>query len=576
MQGKNIFAANIYINPIRNGGDCVTRRIFRSVVMIAVLAVLLAAVLIVLSLFDAYKKDMLQELRTEAGYILHGVEREGDETAYFTGFSAENRVTLINGGGTVLYDSQADPSGMDNHAGRPEVLSALKQGWGESERYSDTLAETTYYFAVRTRSGNVLRLANTRSSVLGMFLQTLPVLGGILLLVVLFSLEIARVVSRRIVAPINALNLDAPLENRIYDEFSPLLTRMDRQRLEIDRRIAQLDAARRELNAITRNMREGLVIIDSRGTVLTMNESAARVFEADADACIGRDLLSFSPDEAVKTAVAAAQEGKSADLVMERFGRYHRLLVNPVSQSGRKAGVVLLTVDVTERYTAELSRREFTANVSHELKTPLTSISGYAELIGSGLARPEDVAGFAGRIQAESRRLMALINDILELSRLDEQRGLGEREQVSLLQLARATLQRLEKIAQEKNIALAAEGEAGCVSGYAQLLNQMIYNLVDNAVKYTPDGGSVKLRVLHEGGQVCLQVQDTGIGIPREHHPHIFERFYRVDKSHSRLTGGTGLGLSIVKHGAQIHNAQIQLDSDAGRGTCITLRFPAE
>ena len=552
-----------------------TRRIFRNVVVIAVVSVLLATVLTVLSLFEAYERDMMAKLRTEASYICYAMEHVEREEEFFQDFPAENRMTLIGADGTVLYDSQADATALDNHALRPEVIRALETGWGESERYSDTLAETTYYCAVRTAGGNVLRMADTRSSAIGLLVQAMPVVLGILLLAAILSLVSARFAARRIVAPMNSLNLDAPLENEIYDELTPLLTRMERQRREIDQQMHQLDAARRELSAITRNMREGLMIIDSHGTVLTMNESAARVFEVDADARVGKDLLSVSRNSAVREAVAAAQRGESGDLVMERFGRYYRLLANPVSRSGRKAGVVLLAVDVTERYTAELSRKEFTANVSHELKTPLTSISGYAEIIANGLARPEDVSGFAGRIQAEASRLLALINDILELSRLDERRGLGEKEAVALQELAAETAARLEKLAREKQVTLSVEAQEAQIQGHPLLLSEMMYNLVDNAVKYTPAGGSVTIEVRREGAFALCRVRDTGIGIPREHQPHIFERFYRVDKSHSRATGGTGLGLSIVKHGAEIHGAQILLESEEGKGTCITLKFPA-
>ena len=550
-----------------------TKRIFRSVLITAMISVLLAAVLIVYSMFNVYEKEMMDELRTEADYLTYALERETDETAYFEGFSSANRVTLISPDGTVLYDSGTDAAGLDNHAQRPEVLSALDTGFGQSERYSDTLAERTYYFAQRTAGGNVLRVSNTLSSVLGAYMQTLPLICAILLLVALLSFQIARVVARKIVAPLNALNLDQPLENDIYDELSSLLVRMDHQHKEIARQMNELDAARRELNAITQNMREGLIIIDSKGAVLTMNSSAARLFGVDAQAHIGQNLVSVSRNPSVREVVAAAQRGESADAVMERADRYHRLLANPVFQEGRVAGVVLLTLDVTERYTAEISRREFTANVSHELKTPLTSISGYAEIIRDGVARPEDVSGFADRIHSEANHLLNLINDILELGRLDERRGLGEQERVNLRTISCEAAQRLENTAKEKNIDLRVQGEEAEISGYALLLKEMVFNLIDNAVKYTQPGGQVEVDIQNQPGGALLRVQDTGIGIPKAHQPHVFERFYRVDKSHSRATGGTGLGLSIVKHGAEIHNATVTLESEVGKGTCVTLKF---
>lgn len=553
-----------------------TKRIFRSVVFTAMLSALLATVLIALSMVSLYEGEMTDELRTEAGYIRYALSREADEAGYFDGFTSENRVTLISARGEVVYDSDADAAILDNHADRPEVSSALEKGWGESRRYSSTLAETTYYYAVRTEGGNVLRVANTRSSVLGVFLQAMPLICLILLAVVLLSLMIARFASRRIVAPMNNLNLDAPLENEIYDELSPLLTRMDKQYREIQRQMRALNDARQEQAAITENMREGLILLDSRGGILTMNESAASIFGVDARTHVGQTMISVSRSEAVSRAVSAALAGRSADLQMERESSHYQLLANPVSQEGRLAGVVLLILDVTERYAAEVSRREFTANVSHELKTPLTSISGYAEIIRDGVALPEDVGRFAGRIHTEASRLLALINDILALSRLDEHRGIGERERVQLLSVARDAAHTLEKMAAEKNIALGVEGEAAAVSGHPVLLGEMIFNLIDNAVKYTGPGGRVDVRVYAQDGEIVCAVEDTGIGIPRIHQEHIFERFYRVDKSHSRATGGTGLGLSIVKHGAQIHGAQIRLDSEEGRGTRIEIRFPAQ
>ena len=551
-----------------------TRKIFKSVALTCALAVMLAAALVALTLFGVYESGMTEELRAEAGYICHALNREANEMDFFEGFTSKNRVSLIAADGTVLYDSEADASALSSHADRPEVAGAIESGRGESERYSDTLAQTTYYYALRTDAGNVLRVANSRSSMLGIYLKSLPLLCAVLLAVLCVSMLIARVVARRFVAPLNSLNLDAPLENEVYDELSPLLTRMDRQRREIDRQMRALSDARQELAAITENMREGLIVLDRRGCVLSMNGSAATIFGVDAQARVGADMLSVSRDPVVQQGVDAALNGRDADDILERNGRHYQLLASPVLKGGETAGVVLLTLDVTESYAAEVSRREFTANVSHELKTPLTSISGYAEIIRDGVARAEDVPGFAARIHDEASHLLTLINDILELSRLDERKGLGERTCIRLLGAAREAARRLEPLAQEKHISLEVSGEELEIQGDKLLLGEMIFNLVDNAVKYTPEGGRVELRVSREGTSALLSVQDTGIGIPEEHQPHVFERFYRVDKSHFRATGGTGLGLSIVKHGAAIHGAKLHLVSTPGKGTCVTLAFP--
>ena len=551
-----------------------TRKIFKSVALTSALAVLLAAALMALTLFGVYESGMTEELRAEAGYICHALNREENELDFFEDFTTKNRVSLIATDGTVLYDSEADASALGSHADRPEVAGAIASGHGESERYSDTLAQTTYYCALRTDRGNVLRVANSRSSMLGLYLKGLPLLCLVLLAVLCVSMLIARLVARRFVAPLNNLNLDAPLENEVYDELSPLLTRMDRQYREIDRQMRALSDARQELAAITENMREGLIVLDRKGCVLSMNGSAAGIFGVDAQARVGADMLSVSRDPVVQQSVDAALKGEDTDGMLERNGRHYQLLSGPVLKEGETAGVVLLTLDVTEKYAAEVSRREFTANVSHELKTPLTSISGYAEIIRDGVARAEDVPGFAARIHDEASHLLTLINDILELSRLDERRGLGEHARIRLLAAAREAARRLEPLAQEKNIDLGVQGEDLEIQGDKLLLGEMIYNLVDNAVKYTPEGGRVEVRVAREGRSALLSVQDNGIGIPEEHQPHVFERFYRVDKSHSRATGGTGLGLSIVKHGAAIHGAKLRLVSAPGKGTCVTLAFP--
>lgn len=549
------------------------RRIFKGISLTAAAAVLLATVLSAFMIFGIYEDQMAAELRREAGLLLRSLALSEDEAAFFDGFTSDNRVTLISPDGTVLYDSGADAEAMDNHAGRPEIIQALETGRGESRRYSDTLAAATFYYAIRTNAGNILRIANTRSSIWGLLLKLLPTVCGILALAVVVSMIIARIMARRIVAPMNALDLEHPLENAVYDELSPLLTRMDRQHKKIQEQMQELRRTQTELDTVTANMREGLILLDRNSSILSINDSAARIFGVDAGTRVGSSMLTVSRSSAVRDAVCRAMDGESADAILEKDARYYQLMASPVSRDGRAAGAVLIILDITEEHSAEISRREFTANVSHELKTPLTSILGYAEIIRDGLVKSEDISDFASRIYSEASRLVALINDILELSRLDERKGLGEKETVELMPLVGEMARRLADQAAEKDISVDVTGSEAAIEGHRLLLGEMIFNLIDNAIKYTPSGGKINVTVENRDDGVLCSVSDTGIGIAPEHRDRIFERFYRVDKSHSRATGGTGLGLSIVKHGAAIHDAEISLDSTPGKGTTISLRF---
>ena len=545
-----------------------TRRIFRNILLTAVLALLLTSGLLVGTLYRVYEERISAELRTEAAYIVRALDASRDDLDYFAGICPTTRVTLISPEGAVLYDSEADEALMDSHAARPEVAAALESGIGESIRYSSTISELTIYYARRTAEGNVLRIASTRSSVVGVLLNVAPQIIVMLLMVAALSLLIARYASRQIVQPINELNLDAPLENDVYDELAPLLLRMDRQRSQIGRHMQDLARAHADLNAIMANMREGLILMDQESRILSINRSALNIFGVAAGAEDGR-LADVCRDAAVLEIVRAALQGESGDVALARDGRTCRIFASPVLREEKVRGAVLLAMDVSAHYAAEASRREFTANVSHELKTPLTSISGYAEIIESGIAKTEDVSAFAGKIRVEAQRLVALINDILELSRLDEQRGLGDREQVPLLLLLRGLVGGFQPIAQQRGVTLHVDGSDAVVEGYPVLLRELFHNLIDNAIKYTPAGGDVWVMLAQEKDRVRCTVKDTGVGIPLEHQAHVFERFYRVDKSHSRATGGTGLGLAIVKHVAEVHRAQVKLVSQPGSGTSV-------
>ena len=550
-----------------------TKRIFRNILLTAVLALLLSAALLVGTLYNVYEGRISAEMRTEAEYIVRALDMLPDDLTYFANFAPDNRVTLIAPEGAVLYDSDADEARMDSHAQRPEVLAALADGTGESTRYSDTLSEVTIYYARRTADGNVLRIASTRSSALGVFLSVAPLIVISLLMVAALSLLIARYASRQIVQPINDLNLDEPLENDVYDELAPLLTRMDRQHSQIRQQMHDLARAHADFNAIMANMREGLILLDKESRIVSINHSAQTIFGVKGAVAPGADLLTICRETSVLEIVKAALTGESGDVELPRDSRTYRIFASPVLREDKVRGVVLLALDISARYAAEASRREFTANVSHELKTPLTSISGYAEIIESGIAKQEVVPAFAGKIRAEAKRLVALVNDILELSQLDEKQGLGAKEHVALLPLLNALADSFLPIAAEKGVALSVEGCDATVEGFPVLLRELFHNLIDNAIKYTPAGGSVTVQLTQQEGHIRCTVKDTGIGIPQEHQAHVFERFYRVDKSHSRQTGGTGLGLAIVKHVAEVHQAQVQLESKPQEGTAVSVVF---
>lgn len=549
------------------------KRIFRNIVFAAILAALLTAVMIVPTLYNTHEESMKRALRQEADSIVCALDLTENDADYLQRLSASSRITLIAADGTVIYDNFVDTAQMENHAERPEVREALGNGSGESIRTSKTLSETTLYCARRTDEGAVLRIGNTRRSMLGTFVSVAPLMVGMLLCVALLSLLLARRAASRIVSPINALNLEAPLSNDAYDELAPLLTRMHQQHERIDRQMRALESARAELSAIMANMREGMILLDDNETVLSMNASAAHIFGVAAESAVGQNLLAVNRDADLHALVRQSTGGEGGSLRMSRGGRHYELYVSPVLKGSAVRGTVLLILDVTERLAAEQSRREFTANVSHELKTPLTSISGFAEIIRDGIAQPQDVQRFAGMICAESTRMIALVNDILELSRLDEQQRLGPKERVALRPLLEALIETFAPAAQKKHLTIRLSGDDASLDGHPLLLREMFFNLIDNAVKYTPDGGEISVSVKMDGESIVCGVSDNGAGIPPEHQAHVFERFYRVDKSHSRQTGGTGLGLAIVKHVAQIHHAHICLRSAAGAGTEIQVIF---
>lgn len=506
-------------------------------------------------------------------------EIASDETdAYLDaiGKSDTSRVTRIAPDGTVLYDSHADPTTMENHLDRPEVQAALSGGEGGCTRVSATLGEQNYYAAIKLSDGTVLRFSNTTDLVTGDLTRALPPMLVIVALVLGLALFLARQLTAHLVAPINALNLEQPLENDIYEEFAPLLSKIHTQNAQIEQQLALMRRSQSEFIAITQNMSEGLVVLDDRLNILSANEAAIRLLGADERSYTGASLLILSRTPALHDAARAAVQGHRETVEQTGAnGRHLELFLNPVVVEQETRGCVLLILDVSERYAAERSRREFTANVSHELKTPLTSISGYAEMIALGIAQPADVRTFAGKIQSEAGRLITLVNDIIKLSRLDE--GAAAQlptEQVDLLALAQETLERLRPAAAEREVTLSCTGARASVCGVRQMLVEALYNLCENAIKYNRTGGSVSVTVTPEpDGHARVIVADTGIGIPQAEQSRIFERFYRVDKSHSKEVGGTGLGLAIVKHICEAHHARLTLTSTPGEGSVFTVVF---
>jgi two-component system phosphate regulon sensor histidine kinase PhoR len=552
----------------------VTKRIFRSIFLTSLTALILASGFIVLTLYKISETDAVNALKSEAAYISSLIRQEQTESEHLRQIFSNDRITLIAENGAVKYDNITDASTMENHANRPEFREALATGTGESRRYSDTLSQMTIYYALKTHDGNVLRISRTQSSVLGMLQDILPILLFILISSALLSYIIARYMAKQIVSPINALNLDSPFENDIYDELSPLLTRIDRQNRDIKKQMLEITKKQHEFNAVTNNMREGLILISAKGNILSINESAGEIFQADIEKSIGSHILTVNRSVTMQKVFEGALSGINTEALLSINSRHFQLLGSPVVSQSSVLGVVILLLDITDKHSAELSRREFSANVSHELKTPLTSILGFAEIMKEGLAKPEDMQGFAERIHYEASGLLTLIDDILELSQLDEKTELPDREHVDLFSLAENVLSRLKPIADKKGVNLTLQGEHVVVSGYEKILDGMLYNLCDNAIKYNVAGGNATVTIAYKDSKPIVIVSDTGIGIPPEHRPHIFERFYRVNKSRSKEIGGTGLGLSIVKHGAILHDITIDMQSDENKGTTFTLTFP--
>ena len=547
------------------------KRIFRSILLVAGV-VLLASFLILLDCLYGYFENLQEgQLRDELSLAVSAVEEEGE--SYLSRLKPESyRLTWVGEDGSVLYDTQADAGQMENHKDRTEIQDALKLGQGQSSRYSSTLMEKTLYFARRLKDGSVLRISVSRATawrlVLGMLQPVLMVLAAALLL----SGLLAGRLSKKIVEPLNHLDLEHPLDNECYEEISPLLNRINRQHEEIQQQLRAMRQRTDEFNQIIGNMQEGLVLLDEKENVLSINAAAIKIFGVK-ESCVGQSFLTVDRNHEISLAIQQALSDGHAEIRCHRGGRVYQFDLSRIDSDGRVVGAVLLAFDITEQEYAERNRREFTANVSHELKTPLQGILGSAELIEKGMVQPEDVPHFIGQIRTEATRMVTLIGDIIRLSQLDEGDEMP-REKVELFALAEEVTDSLKDEAAKKKVTLVVEGQAASIEGVRRLLYEIFYNLCDNAIKYNVPGGSVHFFVDSNEKSAVVKVADTGIGIPAEDQSRVFERFYRVDKSHSKASGGTGLGLSIVKHAVQYHHGSIELKSEPGKGTEITCVFP--
>ena len=548
-----------------------TKKIFQSILLVAG-AVLLASLLIIMGfLYDYFGGVEENQLRDELSLAAAAVEDGG--TDYLSQLTAGRyRLTWIAADGSVLYDTRTDAESLENHASRAEVSQALATGTGESTRYSSTLMEKTMYYAQRLADGTVLRISISRATVGMIAVGMIQPLLIVLIVALILSGLLARRLSRRIVDPLNSLDLEHPLDNDAYEELSPLLKRIHRQHVEIQTQLRELHERTDEFTQITGSMREGLVLLDEHGDILSINAAAQALFGADAQ-CVGRDFLTIERSHEISAAIQATVTDGHSEVRAERAGRVYQFDISRITSDGKFLGTVILAFDITEQEFAERNRREFTANVSHELKTPLQGIIGSAELIENGMVKPDDLPRFVGHIHAEAARLVTLIDDIIRLSQLDEGDAMPT-EPVDLLAVSQEAAENLQDAAAARGVTVGVTGQPAVLPGVRRLIYEIVYNLCDNAIKYNRDGGRVDVTVAADADGSSITVADTGIGIAPEHQGRVFERFYRVDKSHSKASGGTGLGLSIVKHAVQYHHGRIELESTPGTGTTICVVFP--
>lgn len=551
-----------------------TKKIFRSICIVSV-AVFLASLVLIMGVLYAYFSDQQKSrLVMQTSLVSTAVEQGGLD--YLKGLPADDtRITWISADGSVLFDSKADSSGMENHLEREEIKEALLTGTGESSRYSKTLTERQYYAATRLSDGTVIRLSVSQMTWWGLLFSMLQPVLIVAVIVVVLSLVLAFRLSKRIIDPLNKLNLDDLREEDTYEELSPLVRRIRTQQKQLKRQEAELKQKKDEFDTATRQMNEGIILLNENGCIISINESASRLLGISSY-CVGKDLLLFNNSFDLQELLRVSIAGNHAEKNIVIGERRYQMNASPVITDGKVTGVALIIFDITEKEKAEETRREFTANVSHELKTPLQTISGCAELMAGGMVKAEDVPKFSGQIYNEAHRMISLVDDIIKLSHLDEGAEDMKWEKTDIYEIASLTVRNLTPVAKDAGVELTLEGEATEIDGIPALLSGIVYNLCDNAIKYNRRGGSVFVKVTGDDNNAVLSVRDTGIGIPPEAQERIFERFYRVDKSRSKSVGGTGLGLSIVKHAAKLHNAKIEVHSVLDEGTTITVIFPKE
>lgn len=552
------------------------KKIFRSSLLTVCLVLAATIALIMGLLFHFFEKQIQKELANEAGFLAHALENEG--AGYFDSFdnknnrlAGNNRITWIDENGTVLFDSRADVSELDNHADRDEIKTAMKEGKGMSTRYSKTLTEKTVNYAIRLSDGSILRVSTEQYTVVTILMGMLQPILFIMFVALILTLVLSARVSKAIIEPINKLDLEVPENNETYEELTPLLRKIADQKETIGEQLADARKKQKEFNLITENMSEGFLVIDADANLLTYNSAALNLLEITPPA--DRSVLLFCRAKEFRGVISDVLSGIKAENTMVREERSYSLIANPVFEKESVIGAVVVILDITEREKRDMLRREFTANVSHELKTPLTSISGFAELMKAGDVLENDVTDFSKSIYDEAQRLITLVNDIIKISELDGQSIPYEKETVDLYELSKEVIGRLEKEADKKNITFHLIGGRAEIIGVHKILEEMLYNLCDNAMKYNKENGTVDVLVNQTGDGVNVIVRDTGIGIPISHQDRVFERFYRVDKSHSKKVGGTGLGLAIVKHGALYHHAKLSLESTVDVGTVVTIAF---
>ncbi|MBQ7027669.1 MAG: two-component sensor histidine kinase [Ruminococcus sp.] len=548
-----------------------TSKIFRSIFTTSLVVLLATLVIITSFLYNYFTNIQINQLKDELSIASVGTEQSGEE--YLEALESDSfRLTWVASDGTVLFDSQADEVTMDNHLDREEITEAFETGKGSSARRSATLTEKTLYEAVLLSDGTVLRISVNRASGFVLLLGMMTPVIIVVIVAVIISAVLAHKMSKRIIEPLNKLDLDNPTENDAYEEIAPLLSRIHKQNMKIERKVAELNRRKDEFELITKNMREGLLLLDKNRNILTINSSATAIFGTDKK-CVGKEFLTINRRHEITSAIEKALTDGHSEIRANLNEKEYQFDISRIETDGETVGEVILVFDITEQADAERLRREFTANVSHELKTPLQTITGSAELIENGLVKQEDMPRFVGHIREEATRLVTLVEDIIRLSQLDEQTELPK-ENVSLYEIANEACGVLRDSANKKDIVLTVTGDNGNIFGVKHLLFEVIYNLCDNGIKYTPDGGKVEVNISETEKEVMLMVSDNGIGIAPQHQARIFERFYRVDKSHSKKSGGTGLGLSIIKHAVQYHGGKILLQSEIGNGTIVTVVIP--